>query len=92
MVLDNKRGSAFTWVMITVMVFSIGLIYMVMTQPIIAIQSTTWSYVKNDTDYAQSYNTVVMVWKYWPIVVLIGLIIVGIMMSLKQEPYTGYNV
>lgn len=87
----NKKGSAFVWVTITIMVFAIALIYMVMTQPIIHIQSAVWDEVSNDTDYAQSFNTVVMVWKYWPIVMLLGLIIVGIIMSLKQEPYSGYT-
>lgn len=88
-IVEDKRGSAFAWVMITVMVFAIAMIYMVMTQPIRAIQNTVWSQVENDTDYAQTFNTVVLVWKYWPIIMLLGLIIVGIVLSLKREPYTG---
>ena len=85
----NKKGSAFAWIMIMVMVFGIAIIYMVMTQPVRIIQDITWVNVQNDTDYAQTFNTVVLVWKYWPLIMLLGLIIVGIIMSLKREPYTG---
>lgn len=85
----NKKGSAYVWVMITFLVFAIGIVYMIMTKPVIIIQNLTWQYVANDGTYAQTYNNVVMVWKYWPIVALIGLIIAGILLSLKQEPYSG---
>lgn len=88
---DSKKGSVFAWFTITVSVFAIALIYLLMTQPIIEIQGATWDEVQNDTDYATTYNTVVLVWKYWPIVMLLGLIIIGIVISLKREPYTGYE-
>jgi hypothetical protein len=88
----NKKGSAFVWVMITFMIFGIAMIYMIMTQPIIKIQEATWDQVSDDPDYAQTYNTVVLVWKYWPLVMIVGLIIIGILLSLKQEPYTGYQL
>ena len=88
--LNSKKGSIWAWFMITFAVFSIAILYMILTKPIIEIQQAT-NDTLNDTDYAQTYNRVIVVWKYWPIVMLLGLIILGIMMSLKKEPYTGYE-
>ena len=90
MVALNKKGSAYAWFMATVSLFAIGLIYMIMTQPIIKIQQATWSQVEG-SEYAQTYNTTVLVWKYWPVVLIIGIIIVAIFASIKREPYTGYE-
>lgn len=89
-IFKNKKASVWAWFMITIAVFVIAILYMILTKPIIAIQSAT-SDVLNDTDYASSYNRVITVWKYWPIVMLLGLIILGIITSLKKEPYTGYE-
>lgn len=86
----NKKASVWGWFMITVAVFVIAILYMILTKPIIEIQKAT-NETLADPDYADSYNKVIVVWKYWPIVMLIGLIILGIMMSLKKEPYTGYE-
>lgn len=88
--ITGKKGSAFVWIMITVMVFVVAIVYMIFTQVVIKVQGATVS-VLNDSDYAKSYNTTIMVWKYWPLIALIGLIIAGILLSLKQEPYSGYD-
>jgi heme/copper-type cytochrome/quinol oxidase subunit 2 len=88
--MNNKKGSIFAWFMVTVAVFTIAIFYMILTQPIIAIQAAT-NETLNDPNYASSYNKAIVVWKYWPIVMLLGLIIVGIIYSLKREPYTGYE-
>lgn len=89
--LKDKRGSVFVWLLVTFGVFAIGMIYMLLTKPVAIVQQVTWDEVENQTDYAQTYNTVILMWKYWPILVLIGLIIFGIVASLKREPYTGYD-
>lgn len=86
----NKKASIWGWFMITVAVFVIAILYMILTKPVIEIQKAT-NDTLNDSDYATTYNQVITVWKYWPIVMLLGLIILGIMMSLKKEPYTGYE-
>jgi len=85
-----KRGSVFAWVTITVAVFIVGLLYMILTQPVIEIQKATNSTL-NDEDYASTYNSVIMVWKYWPLIMLLGLIIVGIIISIRKEPYTNFQ-
>lgn len=88
--IGNKKGSVFAWVMVTVAVFCVAIIYMVMTQPIIQIQQAT-NATLNDSNYASTYNTIILVWKYWPLILLLGLIIVGIIISIKREPYTGFQ-
>ena len=85
-----KRGSVFAWVTITVAVFIVGILYMILTQPVIEIQKATNSTL-NDADYASTYNSVIMVWKYWPLIMLLGLIIVGIIISIRKEPYTNFQ-
>ena len=84
----NKRGSAFVWLIVMFSIFTIGLIYMIMSQPIRVVQDATNSTL-NDPDYAQSYNTTIMAWKYSPILLIIGLMIWGIISSLKKEPFSG---
>jgi hypothetical protein len=86
----DKRGSVWAWFVVTISVFIIAIVYMIMTKPIIEIQKVT-NETLNDSDYASTYNRVITVWKYWPIVMLLGLILVGVMYSIKKEPYTGYR-
>lgn len=86
----NKKGSVFAWVTITVSIFIVAILYMILTQPVIEIQKATNSTL-NDSDYASTYNATIMVWKYWPLMMLLGLIIVGIIISIKREPYTGFQ-
>lgn len=86
----NKHGSVFAWVTVTAAVFAIAILYMILTQPVVSIQTAT-NGTLDDANYAQTYNTVILVWKYWPVILLVGLIIVGIIASLKQEPFTGFE-
>lgn len=86
----NKKGSAFVWLIVMFSIFALGLVYMLLSQPIRVIQDAT-NETLNDPDYAQSYNTTILAWKYAPILIIIGLIIWGIISSLKREPFSGYG-
>lgn len=89
--IKDKKGSVWAWFVITFAVFTIAIVYMIMSKPVIEIQKAT-NETLDDPDYAGTYNKVIVVWKYWPLVFLIGLIMMGIMISLKKEPYTGYDL
>jgi len=86
----NKKASAFVWFTATILVFAIAIIYIIMTQVVIPIQQATNSTL-DDPDYASTYNTVILVWKYWPIMLLVGIIIISVVVGIRREPYTGYE-
>lgn len=94
--MKNKKGSAVAWAMILAGIFVITLFYLLFSQVIYGyIQPNVHKAltITNTTDTTQAVQAMAileMVWKWWPIILVLGLIMVGFVLSQKKEPDEYY--
>lgn len=97
----GKKGSAWAWLIVLIAMFAIGLIYIIFTQilmgtlfPDVESYLDTVTYTNgsayNNTDALRTISYLKTAWNVWPIIVFVGLMIVGFVMSQRREPI-GYR-
>ena len=96
--LTKRKGVMIVWLEILVAIFVIGLFYVLFSyviygqlKPLIipqlnALNSTTL----NTTGMQQTINMIDMVWTWWPLILICGLIVYGFVASQKREPDQYY--
>jgi len=97
----GRKGSAFAWLVILIAIFAIGLVYMIFTNvfvgmliPYTEAYLSTVTYPNgtavNITDATATINLIKLVWNAWPLIAIIGLIVVGFVMAQRREPGQYY--
>ena len=90
------KGSAVVWAMILIGIFSVTLLYIIFSQVIyVNIQpnvhaALTSTNTTDTTQAVQSMAILEMVWKWWPLILVFGLIFAGIVSSQRREPDEYY--
>lgn len=85
------KGSAIKWLEILIAIFVISLFYLLFSQVI-------YQYVRpsvvaglsapgiNNTSAATTLAIIDTVWQYWPLILIFGMILVGVVYSLRRDP------
>jgi len=82
----QKKAQAFTWLYVMVMIFAMGLIYIMLNQPFDRIRDTLGGNFTG-TQYHDTYLKINTVWDMWLLIFLIGAIIFGILSTMKRQDY-----
>jgi hypothetical protein len=88
------KGVAMTWIFILVSIFFIAIVYIIFSYVLygdnIGIANMVSTDTINNTGAQQTINTVNIVWRWWPVPLIIGLILFGIVSSQRREPDSYY--
>jgi len=91
MSVSYRKGSVWTWTIVTLMVFIVGLVWILMSQvyvPHIFPEAETQLSEYNQT--MDTFNYITNVWDYWPIITIFLLILYGVVSTLRKEPNEQY--
>jgi hypothetical protein len=88
------KGSAWAWMTFLIMFFIIVLVYNIWTYVLGVVEPPVQSYIgtTNSTIATNGLATLGLIdvaWKYWPIFLLVGLIIWVFASSARREGYYG---
>jgi hypothetical protein len=94
----SRKGQAFVWLEILAAIFVVGLFYVVWSwvlygqvKALIMPQINTLnSSTLNTTGMQSTINIIDIVWQYWPLIIIFGLILYGIVAAQKREPHEYY--
>lgn len=87
-----KKGSAVAWFNILIGIFVIGLAYLIFSQVIYEyIRPTVVSGLESLNTTAKdraldTINLLDIVWSYWPLILIFGLLLYGIIQAQRREP------
>ena len=90
------KGSALVWVMVLIGIFVVSLMYILFSSVIYThIAPTVYNEltVTNTTDTTQAiatYNLIELVWSWWPLILIVGLIMIGFVSAQRREPDEFY--
>lgn len=90
--LRSKKANALAWLIALVLVFVIGLVYAVMTHPFTMIYDKLYPNVTanpSEAAYTPTFDKISNVWKIWPILVILGVIIWAIVETVNRN--RGYQ-
>lgn len=88
MVKMNKKGDFFIWFFALVAIFTISVIYLIMSEP--------WQQIYDKfepnltTEHKATAHKLQSVWKNWPILMILGVIITAVVMMNRKGPDVGY--
>jgi hypothetical protein len=90
------KGSAICWLEILVAIFVISLMYLLFTQVIyVYIKPSVMTGINtsgaNITNALQTFAIIDMVWQYFPLILIFGMLIVGVVYSMRREPDEVYR-
>jgi len=85
------ESAAYAWVVVLLMCFIITFVWIILSmvyEPVlfpIADQQ-----LAGYTDALTILDQLKFAWRYWPVAMLVGMIIYGIVSSLRRDPESGY--
>ncbi len=82
----QKKGQQITvWFFALIFLFIIGLVYMIMTKPFVLIRD---KFEANFTgsEFENTFKQINTMWRVWPILVIMGVIIWAVVASTRQTP------
>ena len=86
------KGSMYAWIIITVLVFVVGFIWIILSQ---VYNGTLFPEFEDELmaneDTAQTFTYIKNTWAYWPVILIFGLILYGMISALRKEPYSQYS-
>lgn len=85
----RKKAQAFIWLTVMVMIFGMGLIYILLTQPFDRISSNLGGNFTG-TQYQPTYDKMQTIWDMWLFIFIFGIIIWGILSTMKERGQYGY--
>ena len=83
--LKNKKGSAYVWLYVLLGLFIISIIYLIMTPAWIQTYNFTQEHMTVST-YDGTFQKLETFWWAFPVLLIVGLIIWGIVSSLRRDP------
>jgi len=86
----NKKANAFAWITALATLFIVGLMFVILTNPIESIFNMT-NYTGNYTPYNQTRSMLQTTWSWFPALVLLGVVLYVIIQTLRHDTYGGYG-
>ena len=85
------KGSAYVWFVILALMFAVILVYNVFSETLSIVSPEVRTFINNTNssmagNATATLDTVEVVWRYWPLFFILGLLIWGIVASQRQEP------
>ena len=95
-IMHNKKGDGWVFLVGLISLFFVGLVYIVMTQPFYQINDAINNSMSNadPTILARSqdsFSRINTVWNWWPIIVILGIILWVILNMIRRQPYQYYE-
>ena len=84
-----KQGSPAAWLMFLVGLFTIGLVYVVFTEPFSMLYDQLFPAI-NSTGFATSAVRIHTVWKVFPVILIVALGIWAILRTVRREPDSSF--
>ena len=90
------KGSAVVWAYILIGLFTVTLLYIIFSQVIyVNVQPTVFNHLTvtnttDTTDAVATLNLIEDVWTWWPVIFILGLLLIGIIASQRREPDEYY--
>lgn len=81
--MKKKKAQAFTWLYIMVMIFAMGLIYIMMNQAYDKVSSNLGGNFTG-SEYEPTYTKMQSLWDMFLLVFLIGALIYGILTTMRK--------
>jgi len=88
--LKSKKGNLFVFMAALVVLFVVILMWITMAEPYVAHIFPHAENTLNNTSAYSTLQNLEIAWNYWPIVIVIGLLIWVGVRAQKKEPDTGY--
>jgi len=90
--LDRKhKGMVYTWIVVLAAIFIVSCAWIIMSQMYVPnIFPEYGEQLDAFPETQTTYNTIVNVWNYWPLIFIFGLIAWAFARSQKRE-YDSYN-
>lgn len=88
------KGSAYAWIVVLIMIFAGSFLWIIFSQVLVVNVFPDTIEMMEDANQTQSVEVaenIQNVWDYWPLILIGGLIIYGVVSSLKKEPDTYYG-
>ena len=88
------KGSLYVWFVVLAVIFVTGLIWTLMSQVyLINFFPVTETLLTdhNLTDAQSTLSTIEMIWNYWPLILIIGMLLWAFVSVQKKEPDTYYG-
>lgn len=86
----KRKGIITVWMEILIGLFVIALVYLVFSEVIyVYLRPTVITALGNATNTTQALNTISiidMAWQYWPLILIGGLFLFGIVAAQRREP------
>jgi len=86
-----KKGSMFAWVIITVLVFIVGFVWIMFSEILYEGVFPAFDNLSTNNETSDTYEQIKDVWAYWPLLLIFGLVVYGIAQALRREPYSQYG-
>ena len=87
-VFSNRKGIAFVWLGILFVIVAMGLIFLVLDQPLTKVRDMNGDKFTG-TIYEPTYDKMNTVWDKWPVIFLLGVILFGVLTTLRKEQNGG---
>lgn len=92
------KGVVYVYMVILLIMFVMIFLYIIFSYPLALTTSMIVPIINNTPDSAVKTNAleqitnIGLVWKYWPILLIVGIVLWGLIASQKKEPmYEGYG-
>ena len=82
------KGVLYAWIMITATVFLVGFLWIIFSQINEPIFDEFGPSLQANEDTANTYDSIVNTWANWPMLLIFGLIVFGLVAALRKEPNT----
>ena len=80
---DSKKGIAFVWLGVLVVIFIIGLFYVLLNEPITIVKGITKDNVTG-TPYEKTYNQMNTIWDYFLVVFVLMAMAFLVLSSIRR--------
>jgi len=95
--IPNRRGGAYAFLVILIAIFVVGLVYVIFTRVFMevlipvaeqSIGAATYpnGTAVNNTDALNTISLIKTIWNYWPLIAILGFIVVGFIMAQRRDP------
>ena len=85
----SKKAQAFVWLSVMVAIFAMGLLYIMLDQPLEQIKTEVGGNFTGSR-YESTYKKVNTIWDWWLLLFLLGVFIYAIITALRRNNYEIY--
>jgi len=86
--LKNKKGGAAVWILTLISVFTIAIVWIVMTEPYDTVHDKFNADIP--AEYQSTMTKMQTVWNNWPIIMILGLILAAFIFTTRDQGDPGY--